>query len=153
MKTAATVILTIILIGTLGCGLGTVSWKGDEGNHYYAVGTILWKGEAVVPGSRDSHGNAHNFYLQVNFETDDKTTFVIPFRQDDMEAIPVRTVDHIEDSGGTTGFNCELNGVCTAQAPSPVTHTKVLGDPAHGVLQYHNCDGFLMCFDSFTRLK
>ena len=138
-KSAAVVgILSIMILMVLvGLGAGNplgAQWK-DGGNKYEAVGTVLSR-EYQVLSPTGPKGQADT-YTKVVLRTDDKTTFVIPFRSLDVEAIPTGS------AGGFITWSCDHNGNCV---PFRAYST---GD-THGILRYHLCQGWMYCFDSFT---
>lgn len=151
------IVVAVMALAALGTGRTSAQWK--TGNPVFeAVGTVVSKNyqELMPVGPKGQE----QVYIKIVFRTDDKTTFVIPFRPRDMEAIPesiapkeARTV--IESFGGGWTM-CSSNGCTTDSRPPSSKETKYPSSPgfvAHGTLRYHNCEGYLYCFDSFTETE
>ena len=148
-------IFSLGILVLMGLSLGVAvraQWQtGADAKTFSAVGTVVRKMEAETPlGPKGQPAT----YLYVEFKTDDKTTFVIPFRHADVEAIPSSRPaepEHTETSGGgyyicdgNSGCRQKVGPVRTEQFPAKAAYD------AHGILRYHLCQGWQYCFDSFT---
>lgn len=130
-------VVAIMALTALGTGKTSAQWK--TGNPVFeAVGTVISKNyqELMPVGPKEQE----QVYTKVVFRTDDKTTFVIPFRPRDIEAIP-------SEGNNIVYWACGSAGACTFSSSTPPSLTT------HGILRYHNCDGYLYCFDSFTETE
>lgn len=141
------VVFSLFIIAGLAVGgaVTNAEWKGSSGvPTLEAVGNVIAKNQTEAPKSAKG---AERIYLKVDFATDDGTIFVIPFREHDMEAIPLSVPAHEEQTGGVS-WTCGSNNGCQ-QYSTPVITRKVPAVTGHGILRYHQCDGYFYCFDSF----
>lgn len=135
-------------------------WKASA-PQLEAVGTV----QEIVTDIQMPHGpkGQSASYIYVEFMTTSRVHFVIPFRSLDMLAlqvdVPALEVPESEEytNVGSSGSCSSDASFCTTAVTSYTKKKRVKaytkpGVSGYGLLRYHQCEGYLYCFDSFTEL-